>query len=57
MPARQDRINLALSQLVEHTVPAHADEAANDQRLDEAWAHAHDIINAYVAVSRVFCVN
>jgi hypothetical protein len=54
MPAVQDRINLALSQLVEHTVPAHGDEAANDQRLDEAWAHAHDIIDAYVSISRVF---
>jgi hypothetical protein len=44
---RQDRIDLALSQLVEHTVPVYEDddEAAVDERLDEAYAHAHEIID------------
>jgi hypothetical protein len=47
---RQDRIDLALSQLVEHTVPVYAedDEDVIEERLNEAYAHAHDLIDAYV---------
>jgi hypothetical protein len=47
---RQERIDLALSQLVEHTVPVYAedDESAVDERLDQAYAHAHELIDEYV---------
>ncbi|KAF2665326.1 hypothetical protein BT63DRAFT_405294 [Microthyrium microscopicum] len=42
----QDRINIALSQLVENTVPVYAedDEEAVEERLDEAYAHAYELI-------------
>jgi gamma-tubulin complex component 3 len=44
---RQERIDIALSQLVEHLVPVYADDDNNaiDQRLDEAYAHAHHLID------------
>jgi hypothetical protein len=47
---KQDRIDLALSQLIENTVPEYADddEESYNQRLDEAYALAHDLIDAHV---------
>jgi hypothetical protein len=47
---KQDRIDLALSQLIENTVPEYADddEVSYNQRLDEAYALAHDLIDAYL---------
>jgi hypothetical protein len=49
---KQDRIDLALSQLIENTVPEYADddEASYNQRLDEAYALAHDVIDAQVSL-------
>jgi hypothetical protein len=53
---KQDRIDIALSQLIENTVPAYADddEESHNQRLDEAYALAHDLIDAQV-LSRHLC--
>jgi hypothetical protein len=47
---KQDRIDLALSQLIENTVPQYEDddEESHNQRLDEAYALAHDVIDAQV---------
>ena len=47
---KQDRIDIALSQLIENTVPEYADddEVSYNQRLDEAYALAHDVIDAQV---------
>jgi gamma-tubulin complex component 3 len=48
--SREDRINQALSQLVEHIVPVYPDddEAAVDERLDQAYEHARQVVDAYV---------
>jgi hypothetical protein len=44
---REERVDIALSQLIEHTVPFYQDDdtIALDQRLDEAYAHAHELID------------
>lgn len=46
----QERIDLALSQLVEHTVPVYPEDDNDtiEQRLDEAFANAHEIISRQV---------
>jgi hypothetical protein len=43
---REERVNIALSQLVEHTVPVYADDDADaiNERLDQAFANAHHIL-------------
>jgi len=50
--SREDRINQALSQLVEHIVPVYPDddEAAVDERLDQAYEHARQIVDSYVVL-------
>jgi hypothetical protein len=47
MSRAESRIEVGLSRLVENIVPTYADDdedTAND-RLDEAYAHAHEIID------------
>ena len=46
---REERIDLALSQLIDHTVPAYDDEDPDivEQRLDDAYMHAHELIDTY----------
>jgi hypothetical protein len=48
---RADKIQLALNQLIEHTVPVYEDDddEAVEQRLDDAYALAHDLINSYAS--------
>jgi hypothetical protein len=45
-----DRIQTALSRLIEHAVPVYDDddEADINQRWDEAYALAHDLIDSQV---------
>ena len=44
---REDRLDRALSKLIEQTVPVYQDDdtIAIEQRLDDAYGHAYDLID------------
>jgi hypothetical protein len=53
MSRSESRIEVGLSRLVEHMVPVYADDdedTVND-RLDEAYTHAHEIIDRHATRS------
>lgn len=49
MSRAESRIEVGLSRLVEHIVPAYADddEEAINERYDEAYSHAHEILDNF----------